>query len=142
MSSNHLHFLYSYDADCNHAPCLKNGHKAHWTLLVGVLLEFENNIKFHSELGFKWEFISKNLYRISDLPTNSNLFSQVSKENIYFIAKHGKSKRLAIWNFKSLELSNSNLKEVDPIKRANCTEYVLPPNNKLSDLCGKVIILG
>ena len=76
------------------------------------------------------------------MPTNCNLFSQVSKENIYFIAKHGKSKRLAIWNFKSLELSNSNLKEVDPIKRANCTEYVLPPNNKLSDLCGKVIILG
>lgn len=25
-----------YDGDGNNAPCLKNGHKAHWALLTGT----------------------------------------------------------------------------------------------------------
>lgn len=29
--------LIPYDADFNHAPCLKRGHKAHWALLVGLI---------------------------------------------------------------------------------------------------------
>lgn len=29
--------LAPYDADFNHAPCLKRGHKAHWALLVGII---------------------------------------------------------------------------------------------------------
>lgn len=29
--------LIPYDADFNHAPCLKHGHKAHWALLVGLI---------------------------------------------------------------------------------------------------------
>ena len=27
--------LVPYDADRNHAPCMDNGHKAHWALLTG-----------------------------------------------------------------------------------------------------------
>ncbi|XP_046458186.1 UPF0692 protein C19orf54 homolog [Daphnia pulex] len=133
--------LVPYDADCNHAPCLKKGHKAHWALLVGVFFEFENNLNLHTEFCCKREILGEDLYRISDLSANCDLLSQVKKENIYFLAKHGKSKRLAIWNCESLQLSNNNLEEVDP-KRSNSIEYVLPPNNKLSDLCGKIIVLG
>ncbi|XP_063977698.1 actin maturation protease [Diachasmimorpha longicaudata] len=29
--------LIPYDSDFNHSPCLKRGHKAHWTLLVGLI---------------------------------------------------------------------------------------------------------
>lgn len=29
--------LVPYDADVNHSPCLKNGHKAHWAIIVGYL---------------------------------------------------------------------------------------------------------
>ena len=25
-----------YDADKNHGPCLRKGHKAHWTLVTGI----------------------------------------------------------------------------------------------------------
>ena len=110
-------------------------------MLVGVFFEFENNLELHSGLCCKRKILSEDLYRISDLSANCDLLSQVKKENIYFLAKHGKSKRLAIWNFESLQLSNNNLEEVDP-KRASSIEYVLPPNNKLSDLRGKIIVLG
>lgn len=29
--------LVPYDADVNHSPCLKNGHKAHWAIILGYL---------------------------------------------------------------------------------------------------------
>ncbi|KAK7788333.1 hypothetical protein R5R35_013965 [Gryllus longicercus] len=30
--------LIPYDADANHAPCCRRGHKAHWALVVGVII--------------------------------------------------------------------------------------------------------
>ncbi|KAJ0173810.1 hypothetical protein K1T71_010959 [Dendrolimus kikuchii] len=30
--------LVPYDADCNHSPCLKNGHTAHWALICGIIV--------------------------------------------------------------------------------------------------------
>ncbi|KAK4009825.1 UPF0692 protein C19orf54 homolog [Daphnia magna] len=131
--------LVPYDADCNHAPCLKNGHKAHWALLIGVLFQVDNSFN-HNNGCCSRELLRQNIYRISDVHANCDLPSQVDKENIYFLAKHGKSKRLAIWSYNSLQASNNNLQEVDP-KRVNDLEYVLPPNNNLADLRDKVIVL-
>ncbi|XP_030369219.1 UPF0692 protein CG33108 [Scaptodrosophila lebanonensis] len=31
--------LVPYDADVNHAPCLKTGHRAHWALVLGYLID-------------------------------------------------------------------------------------------------------
>lgn len=31
--------LRSYDSDFNHSPCLKNGHKAHWAVIIGCLVD-------------------------------------------------------------------------------------------------------
>ncbi|GAB0091923.1 UPF0692 protein CG33108 [Sergentomyia squamirostris] len=31
--------IVPYDSDVNHAPCLKSGHKAHWALIVGYLID-------------------------------------------------------------------------------------------------------
>lgn len=34
----------SYDSDFNHAPCLKNGHKAHWAVIIGCLVDEKNQV--------------------------------------------------------------------------------------------------
>lgn len=135
-----IYFSFRYDADANHSPCLKNGHKAHWALIVGVV--FRNDDDTNPETScFSLELLRKNLYRIRGVKATFNLSSQTSKSNIHFLAKQGKSKRPAIWSYESLQTSNYNLKEVDP-KRNNHEEYVLPLDNKLTDLCGKIIVLG
>lgn len=66
--------------------------------------------------------------------------SRVNRRQIYLLAKQGKSKRLAIWSYESLESSNKNLEEVDPKRRSS--DFVLPLDNKLTDLRGKIIVLG
>ncbi|KAH8388414.1 hypothetical protein KR093_005969 [Drosophila rubida] len=38
-------FLVPYDADVNHAPCKKSGHRAHWALIVGYLID--DQAEFH-----------------------------------------------------------------------------------------------
>lgn len=40
----HSMLLVPYDADRNHAPCNQNGHKAHWCLVVGYLIEDNNKV--------------------------------------------------------------------------------------------------
>lgn len=40
----HCLILVPYDADRNHSPCLKNGHSAHWALLVGYLIDENNDV--------------------------------------------------------------------------------------------------
>lgn len=62
-------------------------------------------------------------------------------DSLFLLAKHGKSKRVSVWSYRSLEESNANLIEVDP-KRMNPSEYVLPPENKLDDLRDKIVVVG
>ncbi len=138
---NEITNLFRYDADCNHSPCLKNGHKAHWALIVGVLFELDRNL-IDQKHCCSWERIRENLYQFCDVRTIDDVpINMVNSTDVYFLAKQGKSKRLAIWSYKSLQESNNNLEEVDP-KRNNNLEFVLPPDNKLTDLRGKVIIVG
>lgn len=35
----HCMLLVPYDADKNHSPCMLSGHKAHWTLICGYLID-------------------------------------------------------------------------------------------------------
>ncbi|XP_055906386.1 actin maturation protease [Eupeodes corollae] len=78
----------AYDPDFNNLPCLKYGHKAHWALIIGYLID--------------------------------------ERDEFYVIARHGKSKNLAVWSLKSLSASNSNLEEFSqPIGYPNC-EFLLP----------------
>lgn len=41
---NHSLILVPYDADRNHSPSNKNGHKAHWCLICGYLIEDNNDV--------------------------------------------------------------------------------------------------
>jgi len=128
--------LVPYDADFNHQPCLKKGHKAHWAVVYGFLIRTDmEDIAVHNT-----EELGGNCYRIHNL-SGSQILSRTTKESVYLIAKQGKSKRVGIWSLSDLAESNANLLEVDP-KRNSHLHYVLPVDNKLTDLCGKLIVIG
>nr|XP_021194925.2 LOW QUALITY PROTEIN: UPF0692 protein CG33108 [Helicoverpa armigera] len=89
--------LVPYDADCNHSPCLRNGHTAHWALVCGVIVINDPGEHY-----------------ISD------------PKNVYVLCKHGKSKYLAVWSLYDLAQSNNNLFEFSPKKEADGLVYILP----------------
>lgn len=118
---------------------MKNGHKAHWAVIYGflVLVDEIKNTQYDNI-----ENLGPNCYRIQSVNCNQKDFwKQITKESIYLMAKQGKSKRVGIWSFNKLADSNANLSEIDP-KRNNPVDYSLPLDNKLTDLCGKVIVIG
>ncbi|KAH8312245.1 hypothetical protein KR044_009970 [Drosophila immigrans] len=81
--------LVPYDADVNHAPCQKSGHRAHWALIVGYLIDDQD--KFH------------------------------------VLARHGKTRNLAVWSLSALSDSNGHLVEfAQPKGYPDCT-FLLPP---------------
>ncbi|KAG6442505.1 hypothetical protein O3G_MSEX002401 [Manduca sexta] len=89
--------LVPYDADCNHSPCLRNGHTAHWALICGVIIVDDPGDTYESD-----------------------------PRNVYVLCKHGKSKYLTVWNLADLERSNKNLMEFSPKKGADGLTYILP----------------
>uniref|UniRef100_A0A1A9V9C7 U6 snRNA-associated Sm-like protein LSm3 n=1 Tax=Glossina austeni TaxID=7395 RepID=A0A1A9V9C7_GLOAU len=85
-----------YDTDFNHSPCLKFGHKSHWALIVGYLIN--------------------------------------DSDEFYVLARHGKSKNLAVWSLQALSDSNSNLMEfAQPNRYLDC-DFLLPPGGIGGDL--------
>ena len=40
----HSMLLVPYDADRNHSPCNNHGHKAHWCLITGYLIDDNNEV--------------------------------------------------------------------------------------------------
>ncbi|CAG9789119.1 unnamed protein product [Diatraea saccharalis] len=89
--------LVPYDADCNHSPCLKNGHTAHWGIICGIII-----IKDAGE------------------------FYDSCQNNIYVISRHGKSRFLAAWSLADLAKSNKNLWEFSPKRGDDGLKYILP----------------
>ncbi|XP_017847202.1 UPF0692 protein CG33108 [Drosophila busckii] len=80
--------LVAYDAAVNHEPCLKKGRSAHWALILGYLIDTED--EFH------------------------------------VVARHGKTRNLAVWSLAALSESNANLLEfVTPKGYTDC-EFLLP----------------
>ncbi|XP_059058293.1 actin maturation protease [Achroia grisella] len=88
--------LVPYDADFNHSPCLKRGHKAHWALVCGIII-------------------------VNDPGEN---FDDI--DNVYVLCKHGKSRYLAAWKLYDLEMSNKNLFEFSPQREGDGLMYILP----------------
>lgn len=43
---------FSYDSDYNHAPCLRYGHKAHWALVIGYLIDHEDEVNVVCIISF------------------------------------------------------------------------------------------
>ncbi|XP_037921057.1 UPF0692 protein CG33108 [Hermetia illucens] len=77
-----------YDPDFNHGPCLKLGHKAHWALIIGYMIDAD--------------------------------------DEFYVLARHGKTKNIAVWPLKALSASNSNLIEFAQPKGYPDTDFLVP----------------
>ncbi|XP_016937819.3 actin maturation protease [Drosophila suzukii] len=82
--------IVPYDADVNHAPCLKSGHRAHWALIVGYLVD--------------------------------------QQDRYYVLARHGKTRNLAVWSLDTLSESNANLVEFAQPKGYPDNDFLLPPD--------------
>ncbi|XP_017856554.1 PREDICTED: UPF0692 protein CG33108 [Drosophila arizonae] len=81
--------LVPYDADVNHAPCQRSGHRAHWALIVGYLID--------------------------------------DQDKFYVVARHGKTRNLAVWSLAALSESNANLVEFAQPKGHEHLTFLLPP---------------
>ncbi|KNC25068.1 hypothetical protein FF38_11830 [Lucilia cuprina] len=60
-----------YDPDFNHSPCLKFGHKAHWALIIGYLINDKNEFFVLARHGKAKNLAVWSLQSLSD--SNSNL---------------------------------------------------------------------
>ncbi|CAK1549534.1 unnamed protein product [Leptosia nina] len=89
--------LVAYDADCNHSPCLRHGHTAHWALVCGIIVIEEPKEDYSAD-----------------------------PNNTYILCRHGKSKYLAVWPLAQLDSSNKNLSEFSPKKKEDGLLYILP----------------
>lgn len=62
-------------------------------------------------------------------------------EEVFVLAKQGKSLRYQLWEFESVAQSNKQLKEMDPQRASDGTRYVLPPGGVQDGLAGQVLLL-
>ncbi|KRT78179.1 hypothetical protein AMK59_7795 [Oryctes borbonicus] len=66
-----------------------------------------------------------------------------TEENVYVLAKHGKSKNVAIWTLRNLAESNSQLNEFSPNRKCSDLKYYLPEGGIAGShgLCNKAILI-
>lgn len=157
--------LVPYDADKDHSPCLSQGHRAHWCLLVGMCLVLEEESEGTGTTLFA--SLAPSLHRCCQLsPTGTShyilhetdtagdfteLFRKATqsqtmreildKDQVHVFARHGKSSHLGLWSLRDLLESNGNLLEVDP-QRSNPLEYVIPDGGLKEGIQNKIIILS
>uniref|UniRef100_A0A8C4R729 Actin maturation protease n=1 Tax=Eptatretus burgeri TaxID=7764 RepID=A0A8C4R729_EPTBU len=114
-------FLSKYDADRNYEPCLKRGQKAHWA--VRSLGDAAGDTP---SLQYLWW---------GDLPL---LLPRL--RGTLLLAKQGKSRRSRLWESSRLAASNAQLQELDPCRRNDGTQYVLPVRGMAAGLSGKLLL--
>ncbi|KAM3911831.1 actin maturation protease isoform 2-T2 [Leptodactylus fuscus] len=126
-----LPVLIPYDEDFNHEPCQRRGHRAHWAVISGVLLGMQNG-SFDPDPDTPGLFLP---------PPSPSALDTGHIEEIYFIAKQGKSYRYQLWESRGLSRSNSQLSHLDPKRSCDGNVYVLPAGGVQAGLCGKVLLL-
>ena len=146
--------LMPYDADKDHSPCLAGGHSAHWCVLVGVgiVLECIGSLQPTTEEILEHCYPTSghsSHYTISPVEFAHHLracFNQhplseyLENNQIYVLARQGKSVHLGLWSLKDLLESNANLREIDP-KRSNLSEYVIPDGGFRKELKNKIVVI-
>ncbi|RCN40711.1 hypothetical protein ANCCAN_13354, partial [Ancylostoma caninum] len=109
--------MVPYDCDKNHEPALRNGHGAHWAILVGFLIVDVN--------------LETLQHASSDVVASDD-------DAFYVFAYHGKSKHMALWSYSDLRRSCSQLYEAGPKRQP--PDFVIPEDG-LTQLRGKSVCL-
>eukprot|EP00730_Choanoeca_flexa_P007298 TRINITY_DN12308_c2_g8_i4.p1 TRINITY_DN12308_c2_g8~~TRINITY_DN12308_c2_g8_i4.p1 ORF type:complete len:293 (+),score=45.14 TRINITY_DN12308_c2_g8_i4:149-1027(+) len=92
--------LIPYDAAPNHEPCLDNGESSHWAVLLGAIVPtpaFEIPLSETDELLNGLRLVQPRRQSLS------------SFDDCLVLARHGKSKHVAVWSLQSLLESNQQL---------------------------------
>jgi hypothetical protein len=140
--------MHSYDKDKNHEPCLKNGHSAHWAVITGFMVPFEQGLSpvLKQRTHLLDDFLP--VYCLTDSDGQSHYLSTISEwcslitsdlSRVYIYARHGVSRHLALWPLDILAESNRNLIELDPCKKVE--NFVLPRGGLLEGLNSKTVVI-
>ncbi|XP_066281669.1 actin maturation protease-like [Branchiostoma lanceolatum] len=133
--------LVPYDADRNHEPICKRGHKAHWAVIPGLILGID---QWHGGLldGYQQDNDPHchDLYHALPDTTAPKLdWSRVHQAFLY--ARQGKSRRLALWKYELLHESNIQMVEMCPVRAQEIELYVLPDDGVEGGLSGRAVLL-
>lgn len=131
--------LIPYDADRNHFPCSNNGITAHWAVISGVGFTVTDKNLLSTLINYEVirQYPELNIFLVKDAPCIKRLLKNSDK--IFVYAHQGKSKHLAAWDLNDLLESNKNMHEVT--KKYSSEELVLPPDDPLSELRNKAVVL-
>ncbi|XP_075329480.1 actin maturation protease isoform X2 [Odontesthes bonariensis] len=130
--------LIPYDEDCNHEPCQRGGHRAHWAAASGVLLGLDQGSlrKEHAQADPSLPWLCLATDGCSPCPAGSAALREV-----YILAKQGKSLRYQLWSLDSVAQSNEQLRTMDPQRANDGTRYVVPEGGVEAGLAGQVVLL-
>ncbi|XP_044060028.1 UPF0692 protein C19orf54 homolog isoform X5 [Siniperca chuatsi] len=136
--TNFLDSMYSYDEDYNHEPCQRSGHRAHWAVASGVLLGLDQGSvsKVHTQPDptLPWLYLATD----SSYPCP---VGSTAVEEVYVLAKQGKSLRYQLWSLESVAQSNEQLRMMDPQRANDGTQYVVPQGGVKAGLAGQAVLL-
>ncbi|XP_005104361.1 UPF0692 protein C19orf54 homolog [Aplysia californica] len=137
--------LMPYDADKNHSPCLRRGHKAHWALVTGffVVLSSDKELSWLKSLC-EADTEHPNLWFWPNTASPSDQESlrrqcQTHLDNTFVFAHQGKSKHTGLWALSDLLRSNNNLEEAGPERCAD--DYVIPEGGVRQGLNSQMVVL-
>uniref|UniRef100_A0A8C4X286 Actin maturation protease n=1 Tax=Erpetoichthys calabaricus TaxID=27687 RepID=A0A8C4X286_ERPCA len=133
-----LPVLIPYDEDFNHEPCQRNGHRAHWAAASGVLLGVNTN---KLQGSFRTESLVEGLFYLPKGIPGPNWPPMEAVQEVYLLAKQGKSLKYQLWELGALRDSNQQLKQLDPKRSQDGQPYVLPEGGVQAGLCGQVLLL-
>jgi len=132
--------LAPYDKDADFRPCFKRGGSAHWALLLGmVAVTYGDEAVMEEEEVVEKEVRKKNVEVAGE--------QKLCARRLFVLAAHGKSKRIALWNWADLKKSNEQLKDYDwdKLKRENFShdlEPVVPVGGVGEGLGGKMVFVS
>ncbi|XP_076464843.1 actin maturation protease-like isoform X2 [Babylonia areolata] len=137
--------LIPYDADKNHSPCQKKGHKAHWMLIAGCFMAVNNSKKIIdlSLLAENEDYYERNLFHLKPDNTTTPDFLRILSQNtdsiegVWVYGHQGKSKHTGVWTVSELLASNTQLLELGPER--NTVSYIVPEGGVEEGLCGQIV---
>ncbi|XP_043224571.1 UPF0692 protein C19orf54 homolog [Amphibalanus amphitrite] len=136
--------LVPYDADRNHAPCARGGAAAHWALVCGVLVGTAADADDPRETDTRPPTVDETVY-----PAPPQLVSAAAaradglrpdRRELLLLCRQSKSRRLAVWRYGDLVVSNAQLRAARP-HRDGEQPYVLSQGSVEAGLCGQWVHL-
>ncbi|RUS87668.1 hypothetical protein EGW08_004591 [Elysia chlorotica] len=147
--------LIPYDADKNHSPCQRRGHKAHWALLTGIVMAFQNSENVpksvrtacivDTEIPYLYHWPENPSMSLWEDLMSSAIASLSGKSGplpcirFYVYGHQGKSKHAGLWSLDDLLQSNAQLEEAGPER--NIEDYVIPPEGVSVELKSQLLIV-